>query len=366
MSRKLSLNTSDGGGNQRYSFLATPLEMHAQGHQNGQQLPLPSDPETHEIQQRVIMEHPQRESTTRREEIQKVDQHQENSTPSPYANRPPPEAHPANYAPYADEMVPPEKHTTVSEPQYSYDVPPNSPGPLPVKVNPETIDRVPTGYSLAVAPDENPLHSPQIPQSPPPIPTTTTSVVAPSNIMTYHYPGQISHPNQGIKGGTWSHGLCDCSGVGTCCVGLLCPCILYGKTQHRLSMKSRKEDPTNMLGYEMCNGSCTAMALLCGCQCERASYPTNLSVIPLLTLIRLGLMATAQHTRTRKSYGIRGEIASDCVRATCCTCCTLIQDEKEIQKREEERQRATRESGIPYMAPGAMTYPPPPTQAPRR
>lgn len=51
-------------------------------------------------------------------------------------------------------------------------------------------------------------------------------------------------------------------------MGLLCPCILYGKTQHRLSLKSRKEDPTNMLGYETCNGSCTAMALLCGCQCK--------------------------------------------------------------------------------------------------
>lgn len=82
----------------------------------------------------------------------------------------------------------------------------------------------------------------------------------------------------------------------------------------------------------------------------------------LLTLI-LGLMATIQHTRTRKAYEIRGDIASDCVRATCCTCCTLIQDEKEILKREEERGRAVRMSGAafePYMTPGAMSYPPPP------
>jgi Cys-rich protein (TIGR01571 family) len=77
-----------------------------------------------------------------------------------------------------------------------------------------------------------------------------------------------------------------------------------------------------------------------------------------------GLLATIQHTRTRKAYGIKGDIASDCVRATCCTCCTLIQDEKEIQRREEQRGRATLERGAtllsPYTAPGPMTYPPPP------
>ncbi|KAJ5966208.1 hypothetical protein N7481_012922 [Penicillium waksmanii] len=77
-----------------------------------------------------------------------------------------------------------------------------------------------------------------------------------------------------------------------------------------------------------------------------------------------GLFATIQHTRTRKAYGIQGGIASDCVRATCCTCCTLIQDEKEIQEREKQRGRAALERGAnllsPYTAPGPMAYPPPP------
>ena len=80
----------------------------------------------------------------------------------------------------------------------------------------------------------------------------------------------------------------------------------------------------------------------------------------------LGLLATVQHTRTRKSYGIRGDIGSDCVRATCCTCCTLIQDEKEIQKREGERLKASIASSAafsaPYVTPGPMSYPPPPTR----
>jgi Cys-rich protein (TIGR01571 family) len=76
----------------------------------------------------------------------------------------------------------------------------------------------------------------------------------------------------------------------------------------------------------------------------------------------VGLMATVQQTRTRKAYGIQGDIASDCVRATCCTCCTLIQDETEIKKREEERSRTARATGATfvshYMAPTQMSYGP--------
>ena len=78
----------------------------------------------------------------------------------------------------------------------------------------------------------------------------------------------------------------------------------------------------------------------------------------------LGLLATVQHTRTRRAYAIQGSIASDCVRATCCTCCTLIQDEKEIMKREEERAKASRAAGAilvsPYAAPVPMSYGPHP------
>jgi Cys-rich protein (TIGR01571 family) len=107
---------------------------------------------------------------------------------------------------------------------------------------------------------------------PPPTPAVHTSHAPPvEDLSAFHQPGQIMHPNQEVQGGTWTHSLCDCSSIGTCCLGLICPCILYGKTQHRLSMKSRKEDPTNMLGYDTCNGSCTAMTLFCGCQCKTST-----------------------------------------------------------------------------------------------
>jgi hypothetical protein len=103
-----------------------------------------------------------------------------------------------------------------------------SPGPLPVKVNLEAPTRSET---LPIAPDENPLQSPKSSPllQPPPFISWFGWVV---------WPGWWYAPKS--------------SGWGAC--------ILYGRTQHRLSMKSRKEDPTNMLGYETCNGSCRKLA----------------------------------------------------------------------------------------------------------
>jgi Cys-rich protein (TIGR01571 family) len=77
-----------------------------------------------------------------------------------------------------------------------------------------------------------------------------------------------------------------------------------------------------------------------------------------------GILTTIQRSRTRKAYGIDGDIASDCVRSTCCCCCTLIQNEKEVVKREDKRSRVALERGAtltsPYIAPTPMTFPPPP------
>jgi hypothetical protein len=188
-------------------------------------------------------------------------QFQHESATSVYPGGPPIEQHPAHYAPYAEDAQKQAQFGTVA-PAYSYSA---GPDPLPVKADPEASDKVSESRKITVAPDENPLHSPRLPRFPPPI---MTSAPHPTTPMSYHQPGQIAHPNQVVKGGTWSHGLCECSSIGTCCLGLLCPCILYGRTQYRLSMKAKKENPTNMLGHETCNGSCTAMALLCGCQCE--------------------------------------------------------------------------------------------------
>ncbi len=194
-----------------------------------------------------------------------------------------------------------------------------------------------------IAPDENPL-TPTTPNHPQATPRHMPyePQAAPSTPGGYenHFPGQSYHPNQQIRGGTWKHGLCDCGDFGTCCTGLWCPCILYGKTQYRLSQRSERKDPTNMLGYETFNGSCAVYAVLCGCN---------------------WILAVIQHTRVRKAYEIPGSVGSDCVRGMCCSCCTLSQDEKEMKFREgHARQNAGPASGVQYAAPAGMTYPAPP------
>ncbi|KAF9893232.1 hypothetical protein FE257_011655 [Aspergillus nanangensis] len=327
MSKQLHLNTSDLGENRRYSFLKTPLEMQSPGQQpisfshpaavSG----IPTAP-----QQAVVAQH----QPVLNEKIQYT---QQNSSAVEYPGS---EQHPANYAPFSDEGLPGwSQHTNIPV-SSSQSAPSTPPGPDPFWKNPEPPISTQT---MSIVPDSNPLQSPKSPYFPPPTPLASPQPPAGFEMGAFHQPGQVIHPNQIVRGGTWSHGLCDCSNILTCCVGFICPCILYGKTQYRLSQISQKEDPTNMLGYESCNGSCTAMAVLCGCQ---------------------WLLATIQHTRVRKAYGIRGGICSDCVRATCCMCCTLIQDETEIRKREDDRAKAARESGVtflsPYAAPAQMSY----------
>ncbi|KAL4973977.1 PLAC8 family-domain-containing protein [Aspergillus desertorum] len=304
------------GVNNRYSYVETPLEMTPPSQQRPRVPSALTDQVTH--------------STHRPAPIAiEKSRYALQDTRGPDIRH-----HPANDAPFADDIP---EHAVPMPAEQHMDQP-SSPGPLPVKLSPYTQDNEAYHQDLSFAPDANPL-SPTIPYFPPPARAPTAPASAATDFGRYHQPAQISHPNQQIKGGGWSHGLCDCSSIGTCLLGIVCPCILYGRTQHRLSMRSRKEDPTNMLGYETCNGSCTAMAFLCGCQ---------------------WLFATIQHTRTRKAYAIQGSIASDCVRATCCTCCTLIQDEKEIRKREEERANASRAAGAalvsPYLAPVPMSY----------
>jgi hypothetical protein len=187
-------------------------------------------------------------------------QHSTAMSTQPYATY----SHAQSYPTIPDQQrnlsISPQPYTTYTSPPIS---PPNSPGPLPLKV----ISDGPTHTdTMTIAPDANPLQSPKLPYFPPPARTATTS--PPEDLSAYHHPGQTVHPNQEVTGGGWTNGLCEFSNFGICCLGLFCPCILYGRTQHRLSMKSRKEDPTNMLGYESCNGSCTGMGLLCGCQCK--------------------------------------------------------------------------------------------------
>lgn len=264
---RLRPNTSyPGDDDQGYPSFQTPLETHVPAQQNAQQFS-PSQSLSDINQQQTFAD--QRPRNISNEKGQQLLQE---SAGSSYPSCPPLEQHPACYAPFADGI----DQQPVQVPQCSHapgpaSPAPASPGPIPVKMSPEVSYQASNSRGITVEPDANPLdeghRSPIFPRLA--AVNTSRTVAGDDGILANHQPGQIAHPNQVIKGGTWSHSLCDFSDIGTCCLGILCPCILYGKTQYRLSMKSKKQDPTNLLGYGPCNGSCTAMALLCGCQCKQ-------------------------------------------------------------------------------------------------
>lgn len=193
---------------------------------------------------------------------------------SKYEGTPPPlPQHPAFYAPFADDggtvSSYHHQHQGIVHQQPYEASDPTSPDPVACP-EPSSLSQKKL-RPVTVAPDADPLgglHSPIFPQ---------TAMINPAardaddnditSTMT-HRPGQIAHPTQLVRGGTWSYSLCDCSRISTCCLGILCPCVLYGKINYRLSMKRTRQEPTDLLGYRFYNGSCTAMAVLCGCQCK--------------------------------------------------------------------------------------------------
>ncbi|KAF1355855.1 PLAC8-domain-containing protein [Lizonia empirigonia] len=160
--------------------------------------------------------------------------------------------------------------------------------------------------------------------------------------FSLHQPGQIRHPNMDDGSShTWKHSLCACNGdMSTCLTGLFCPCILSGRTAYRLSQKSKKADPTDMLAHSSTNGHCIAMTLACG---------VGLGwVFPML-----------QRTRIRHLYKLEGSCGDDLVKGCCCCCCVSVQNEREVRGREESANRwAGPASRDVYTRSGGMQYRP--------
>lgn len=250
--------------NKRYSFVDTPMELQGPGYQNSahrQSIPplptLPSTGTSPEVVRSAQSDYP-------------ADRKLEPQAGSPYNLPPPTEPHPAQFAPYAEDMSTDHLPTQQSEHELQA---PYSPGPIPIKTDLESRDSPQQSGVTNIGPDANPLQSPRTPLAAKGRTFTPSyhpdSATGPDGMVhENHLPGQVSHPDQQLIGGTWKHGLCDCTDVGVCCTGIWCPCVLYGKTQFRLSQKSAKKDPTNMLAYETINGSCGIMAILCGCGCK--------------------------------------------------------------------------------------------------
>jgi len=113
----------------------------------------------------------------------------------------------------------------------------------------------------------------------------------------------------------WSSGLCDCSNVGLCCLAWLCPCVVYGQIQTRLSYLTRNNRP-HPSGGDSCGSDCMVhgtLAVCCG----------------IGWVLQIG-----QRTTVRSRYRIGGNGCEDCLCAWCCTPCSLVQEAEEIDQEE--------------------------------
>jgi len=181
---------------------------------------------------------------------------------SPYNFAPPQEVHPAHFAPYAEAspIEPPvsgsyqlsnlQPHSNPSDPS-QLKVPYGQPVSSTPLLNKSDIDHKqdPRAYTM---PPRTPMYNPN-------------SLTGPNDATESHRPGQVSHPNSQLDP-EWKHGMCEFDTL--CCLGLVCPCMIYGKTQYRLVQKAQRREPTDLLGYNSWNGSCGLMAVACGVQCS--------------------------------------------------------------------------------------------------
>ncbi|KAF2468881.1 PLAC8-domain-containing protein [Lindgomyces ingoldianus] len=219
-------------------------------------------------------------------------------------------------------------------------------------ISPNSLRKDPAAYPLPMSPNSKKSYAAE-PYSPHGFSSNTganhtifspDAATGPNGLdFALHQPGQIAHPNMDLstKGSSheWKHSLCECSGdISTCLTGIFCPCILYGRTSYRLSQKSDKKDPTDMLGYKSTNGHCILMGVACGLQ---------------------WLFPMIHRTKIRHLYKLSGSCAGDFARSCCCCCCVAIQNEREVRGREEsKRQWAGPASNDVYRAPEMMVYSP--------
>ncbi|KAH3374795.1 hypothetical protein KXW99_006722 [Aspergillus fumigatus] len=111
----------------------------------------------------------------------------------------------------------------------------------------------------------------------------------------------------------WSSSFWDCfSPTETCLIGWCAPCCLFGKTQSRLQDPALKEQR------------------YCG-------------LYWVLLMIKRGQL--------RERFGIQGSTFQDCWQSYLCPCCTLVQNEKEVEA------RFSNTTQVGYQPPSGMAYP---------
>ncbi|KAF3926006.1 hypothetical protein ABW20_dc0107800 [Dactylellina cionopaga] len=175
---------------------------------------------------------------------------------------------------------------------------------------------------------QQPYATPPV-QSPPPVAQQPSFNSQPAPQPQMEPKG--AHGGNGLgKPDEWNFGMCSCfSDCGRCCLTCWCPCITYGRIQHRL----RNNDMSN---YKTCNGKCWAfcgLMTVCGVQ---------------------WVLSMVQRGELRHRYNLKGSGCGDCCRHFCCECCALIQEDRELETRKALLVPANQ---VGYQQQGGMTYP---------
>ncbi|KAB8343184.1 hypothetical protein FH972_022774 [Carpinus fangiana] len=297
--------------------------------------------------------------------VQQNHGHREQQPQQGYGYQSPPQ-HQA-YAYHGHPAVQHPAYHATPQPSYSSTAPPLPQPPLPPlppkpsPPNSETAKPVPMksaddlkAYSTpGVRPDQSPYQNNSKLQPYSPFPASTHSksstpfspdALNHSNFdLSSHLPGQQPHPNMAStssRTSSWTNTLCSCGpDVSLCLTGVFCPCIVYGRTNYRLAQRSRKADPTDMLGHSDCSGHCMLFSFACGFQ---------------------GILTAIMNARVRHAYAVEGEgTAGEFCKACCCCCCALVQSEREVKGREKDRARFAGPSvGNAYKPRDAMAYTP--------
>ena len=312
---RIGINTAQqaqSGGNQRFSWAETPIEMQDPREAPFHQRTRPRDapvavsgaetsrqeqdqsqtmwPPRAQLQQQEsdraisVQQQPQTQHQMAAGQIaaQPVSAASDPRSRSPYNIPEPTNPHPALFAPIASNGSHDAPHRPGSIPLENSQIqtqPAAAPALKPTQAPSEDQSNRNSTQKLPLSDPSEPAHAFDPPKKQP------TQIFSPTSLQNLrsghnnpppssHRPGQISHPNMALSAGTaapaWNHSLCECSAdVGTCLEGVFCPCMLDGRTSYRLDAKERHRDPTDMLGFERCNTRCVIFSgtLCCGLHC---------------------------------------------------------------------------------------------------
>ncbi|KAE9983451.1 hypothetical protein EG328_009943 [Venturia inaequalis] len=147
----------------------------------------------------------------------------------------------------------------------------------------------------------------------------------------------------GMPEDDWHYTLCSCwSQSSLCGESLCCPCVLAGRTHQHLHNPPSSNNPYTHIPST--NWYCTSCCLL--------------SIFLLAAAPVYYCMTWTQRREVRYKYHIKGNNANDCCASTFCVCCTLVQEEREVQWRMQQAMEKKKGTGQMERRDGEMKYRP--------